>query len=356
VGALVTALADRMGAAILCTASGRGVVDESSPWFLGLSGLYAAEPAVEILKAADLVVALGSQLEETTTYGWPEPPPPMLQVNVTASELSPRFRGQSLLADVSAALRSWSGRDCSRRGDEAGVSSWREEVRSARRDIMAGPLLPTASGPTEPPRVREVLAAVDSVVPAPRVSLHENGLQDMWSYFFPAWQVRGGSDCLVPSEQTPLGFAFAAAPGAVLAAQGRPVVVIGGDGAFSAALSDLATLAEVRCPLLLVVLANGGFGWLEVNLRNRAGSGSAADVSFLRSRRPHAAVSAAYGIPHVRCGERRELPEAVQAAWSRCRSGGPVVLEVEVSLTDVPPGMEQLAGDFPGAASLVEVG
>lgn len=357
VGGLVTELARRLGAAILCTASGRGVVDESCPEFLGLSGLYAAPAAAEVFAKADLVVALGSQLEETATYGWPGTVPPVLQVNRSIDDVSTRWPGAAVVADVGAVLRSWLSGPLGPVAGAAPRAAWRAAVESARDDLVNGlrDRRPAPSPAT--PRVADVLAALEEVLPRERVSVHENGLQDMWSYFFPTWSVGAGADCLVPSEQTPLGFGFGSAPGAALAAGARPVVVIGGDGAFTAALSDLGTLAEVRHPLLLVVLSNGGFGWLEANLRTLAEEPEplTAPVSFLRARRPIGAVCAAYGITHLGCRQAGDLLQTVSEAWQRCTAQRPVVLEVEVALADVPPGMEELSGDFPLTDLLVEV-
>ena len=200
--------------------------------------------------------------------------------------------------------------------------------------------LPTTTPGTQP-RVRDVLRELDAIVPGARVSVHENGLQDMWSYFFPHWVVRAEAACLVPSEQTPLGFGMAAACG-VVAADPRPVVAIGGDGAFCAVGADLAGFADVTTPLLVVVLTNGGFGWLEVN-RRRAG----APFPLLGSRRVVRGLCAAYAIDHVGCEDAAQLGDAVGRAWRLAETGRAVVLEVGVALDDVPPGFEELAGDFP---------
>src|SRR5699024_11304015 len=84
-----------------------------------------------------------------------------------------------------------------------------------------------------PPLVTELLTEVERTVPASRVLVQENGLQDMWSYFYPAYvcSERGGS--IVPSEQTSLGFGAAAALGVKAAHPDRPVVALVGDGAFA---------------------------------------------------------------------------------------------------------------------------
>lgn len=66
---IVERFAERIGAAIMVTASGRGTVDENHPRFCGVAGLYAPPATAALWQEADLVVALGSRLEETAVEG-----------------------------------------------------------------------------------------------------------------------------------------------------------------------------------------------------------------------------------------------------------------------------------------------
>lgn len=349
VGRLVQELAERAGAAVLCTASGRGAVGEDSEQFLGLSGLYQRPAATELLAESDVLVAFGTRLEETATYGWPTALPPVVQVNISHEEISSRWHGQAVVADVESVLRGWLRALDAAPDDDNARQEWRARVARARRQVTAGVRPDAAPGVDAPPRVRDLLAVLDEVVPHERVSVHENGLQDMWSYFFPEWSVRTGATCVVPSEQTPLGAGVAGIPGAVAAAGTRPVVAIAGDGAFVMASAELESLAELTHPVVVVVLANGGYGWLEVNRRQAAPQLTGDRHRFVRPGRPVAGLCAAYGIPHVPCARADQLAGAVRSAWAQSATGRLVVLEVAVALRDAPPGMAELAGDFPAA-------
>ncbi len=342
-GALET-MAESMGAGIMCTASGRGLVDEAHPLFVGVSGLYAPAPARELLERCDLIIALGSALEETATYSWPEPAPPVLSVTTTPPKKHSPARWV-LRADAGEVVDIWSSRWS---GDRPTRNrAWVEMVRNARRRIDAdGDTVRDASATAagQAPGIVGLLATIDSVIPRDRISVHENGLQDMWSYFFPFWNVPSEADCLVPSEQTPLGFGVASVLGVATARPNRPVVVFAGDGAFDAAATELPSLARHEGPVLIVVLRNGGFGWLEVNARSLD---TPVPHSFLDTAQGRGDLCRARGVAYVGCDRSDQVLEAVQRAWALARSGHPCVLEVGVSLSDVPPGMEALAGDFP---------
>lgn len=338
VGARILALAERVGAAVMVTASGRGLIDETHPAFLGVSGLYLPARARGLLGQVDVIVALGTRLEETATFGWDTALAEGCRIVQVLDDEGDFFAGwatERVVADVGAVVRAWHGAS----PITAPTRGWFDTVATVHAALLAAPRPSAIAGAM--PRVRDVLREVDAVVPTARVSLHENGLQDMWSYVFPYWIVRAEAACLAPSEQTPLGFGMAAACG-VAAADSRPVVVLGGDGAFCAVGADLAGFAEVTTPVLVVVLTNGGFGWLEAN-RRRAG----APFPMLGSRRVVRGLCAAYEIDHVGCADAVQLGEAVRRAWRLAETGRAVVLEVAVSLNDVPPGFEDLAGDFP---------
>ncbi len=338
VGALILALAERVGAAVMVTASGRGLVDETHPAFLGVSGLYLPARAHGLLGRIDVIFALGTRLEETATFGWGTALSEgcrIVQVLDDEGDFVAGWASERIVADVGAVVRLWHRAS----PITAPARRWFDTVAGVHAALLAAPRPSAIAGAR--PRVREVLHEVDAVVPTARVSVHENGLQDMWSYVFPFWVVRAEAACLAPSEQTPLGFGMAAACG-VAAADPRPVVVIGGDGAFCAVGADLAGFAEVTTPVLVVVLTNGGFGWLEAN-RRRVG----APFPMLGSRRVVRGLCAAYEIDHVGCDDVALLGDAVRRAWRLAETGRAVVLEIDVALDDVPPGFEDLAGDFP---------
>ncbi|MEK2476783.1 MULTISPECIES: thiamine pyrophosphate-binding protein [Streptomyces] len=346
----VERLADLLGAGMFCTASGRGTLREDHPLFCGVSGLYTVAPATELWRDADLVIALGSRLEETATFGWPEHPDrPVIQV-VSAEDSAVTDRpGVCLLGDVHHAVSGWT----ELLGGHQRPAQWAGRVREVRAGLhehavrraakAAAAVRPAGEGGAT---VAEVLAAVDRAVPADRVLVQENGLQDMWSYFFPHWSCGAQGGSVVPSEQTPLGFGAAAAVGVQLALPGRAVVAVVGDGAFNVFRGELPTVADSGAPVLYIVLDNGGYGWLQTNLDRVCGEDSRFAFTAARPTGTEG-IARAYGLGHWRVEDRGDLDRAVAEAWRHCASGSAAVVEVRVRLTDTPPGIDEPAGDFP---------
>lgn len=344
---LVERFAERYGAAILVSATGRGAVDESHPRFCGGAGLYAAPAVRRLWRETDLVVTLGSRLEETTVEGWDTlgPEVPVLQVNLDPADLAVGWPGPAVVGDAATVLAGWVAG-----GGASPDPSWGERVAEARRHAMAAARAHAGRLRSQDRiSVLDVLEAIDSTVPRDRILVQENGLADMWSYFWPYWTCHSSGGSVAPSEQTSLGYGAAAALGVALAEPERPVVALVGDGAFRIFGADLATAVAAtgdRPGLLYVVLDNGGYGWLQHQLDERGGE-SAARFRFTSGEAPPPPGHAW----RERVADRSELAPALARAWSRCAGGHVAVLEVAVRLEDTPPCLWPEANEVGEAAS-----
>lgn len=315
-GASVVEFAHVLGAPLLSTASGRGVVDERDPSFWGLSGLYLHPVARRALDQADLLIAIGSRLEETATEHLP--PLPILRIDI-----DPWFSAAAnetvLVSDVSV-VGSWTAQLAALdtpRGWGAEITRVRESLHVWRDVVGAAPAhLPG------PRRVGAIVAAIAKVLPRDVIVCHENGAADMWSYLFPVFQLPSLAIDVAPSEQTTLGFGVAAAIGAAHASP-HPVFALCGDGAFSMVAQDRA-LAGPRAPgVVYVVFDNGGHGWLA--LQDRAvNSEDGEDFVGLGELKPHDGRGKA--IPSQKITSAGDVAKAVKWALEVAQHGPAVLL------------------------------
>ncbi|MGW1680396.1 thiamine pyrophosphate-binding protein [Saccharopolyspora sp. NPDC002376] len=327
----VERLAERIGAAIFCTATGRGAVDEDHPHFLGLSGLYAAPATAQLWSTADCLISLGSRLEETATLGWPESigdSVPVVQLNIAGEEFAADFSGPCLVGDAAGTVEQWLAGEL---GTPEIREEWTELVIGTREQLLTDhrAVLDRLAGSDERLRIPEVLAAVQRAVPEPRILVQENGLQDMWSYFFPNYSCGRAGGSVVPSEQTSLGFGAAAAAGVKVAAPHRPVLALVGDGAFNLFSSDLRTLVQERIGVCYLVLRNGGYGWLQQQAEQH--DPPLSGFSFTRDEEPLVHTP---GVHHVVVERRDELAAVLSEAVRGADDGTPSVVEVPVTLDD----------------------
>ncbi|NQX28876.1 thiamine pyrophosphate-binding protein [Microbacteriaceae bacterium VKM Ac-2854] len=323
-GEAVTALARALHAPLLCTASGRGIVAEDEPLFWGLSGLYLHPLARAALAEADLLVVIGSRLEETAIEHLPSMP-------VQRLDIDPDEPGSERI-DASVAL-AWS-----REAAGGAASEWSETIARVRSGLDAwGESLRLGVGPVRPwSRLGGVVAELAATLPADVVVCHENGSADMWSYLFPAFRLPPGAIDIAPSEQTTLGFGTAAASGAARAG-GRAVVAFGGDGAFSMLGHERASFGPGAPGVVYVVFDNGGFGWLE--LQDRAVTGANGDeFTGLSALRPTDARGRRLVTRSIRCAE--EAGPALRWALAAAVDG-PVVLVVPCTAEEGAPVLSE---------------
>ena len=113
-----------------------------------------------------------------------------------------------------------------------------------------------------------------------------------------------------------MGFALPAAVGAAVAADGRRVVVLEGDGSLMMNIQEFQTIAHHRLPLLLVILENQGYISIRQTQRNffgrELGNGPGSALSFPDFLN----VASAFGLPVLEIAGPdfcEQLDEAVKA-------------------------------------------
>jgi acetolactate synthase I/II/III large subunit len=318
-------LARRTGAALFVTASGRGAVAESHPQFLGLAGLYAAPGAAAVLERSDLILALGTRLEETARIGWnPGPGTVVVQADVDPARI-----GRSVPADVALLGDARLALDALLAHGDLGSMrpAWTAELAAARAAALDG-------APWSSFERSRCAATLRALAGRPEIAafVYDNGLHDMWAYLYPVVPLGAGQRVFGPGEQTMMGFAAAAA-GGVAAALGGVVAVVNGDGAFAMSSLALPTVAANGGRVLYVVFDNAGFGWPRLS---RSGRARGALTEFAQPV-PVQALCESAGGTYRRVRAAGDVPAAVGDALAAARAGGVGVVHVPVLDSDVPP-------------------
>lgn len=190
--------------------------------------------------------------------------------------------------------------------------------------------MPLATDAVTAPVFWGELGDVLADAPEGTVLCQENGLADLWGYFADAFIVPDTVRCVVPGEQTAMGFGLSAALGVAVA--GRRVVAVCGDGAFEQNLSWIVTAGESHADVLAVVLRNRHLGW---PAQSRASDDA---LTTLRSLRDLVGFATSCGFSARAVGSVGDLRDAL---GSMARSSGPRLIEVEVQDMSVIPGVSE---------------
>ncbi|WP_218040540.1 thiamine pyrophosphate-binding protein [Actinomadura sp. WMMB 499] len=286
----VAELAGLLGAPVVTTANGKGVLSERHPLSLGV-GLHL--PAVrDRLAACDHVVAVGTELAEPDFWCTPPELPDVVRI-----DLDPGHGGRHLLVgDAALTLRALNERlrPPGRRAPDPGLPLLRRA-----RDAQAG---------EQGRRWLDALAAVRAAL-APDAIITSDSAMACYYGALPNLPIEPGGRYLHPSGYGTLGYALPAAVGAKVAAPGRQVVALSGDGGLQFAIAELATAADLGLPLPVVVFDNGGYGEIRAEMLARG------DVPLgVDQRTPDLpAIAAAYGC----AGTVAPGPDALGAALRR---------------------------------------
>ncbi len=242
-------LAERLGAPVVTGWGGRGVLPPDHPWLVGFP---PHEPAVAaLIGAADLLLAVGTGFDGSTTRNWTMPMPARLaSVNVDPTELTKTYAPDvAVLGDaglvLSAALERLRPRSVPNP-----VGPLRAAVRARLAEDPAGP---------EPARL---LASVAASIDADTTVVADMAIPGYWWVGYGA--VAGPRRLQYPLGWGTLGYAL---PAAVGAATVRPVLVLCGDGGLLMGVGELATIAQERLPVTVLVVDDDGYGMLRYDLQ-----------------------------------------------------------------------------------------
>jgi thiamine pyrophosphate-dependent acetolactate synthase large subunit-like protein len=237
----VTALAEHLGAPVLTTYGGRGVIASEHPLAVGMPPHVPSAGA--LWDEADLVISVGSDLDGMNTQNWAMPQPPALvAVNVDAADAGKNYRVDRVLeTDAAAGCAALTG----------------DGTRPCWADLRRVRALACAELDDRGLRFLDALAYA---LPADALVVCDMCIPGYWIAGFRAF--RGPRHLLFPMGWGTLGFGFPAALGAALAAEDGPTVAVCGDGGFLFAAGELATVAQEQLPLTTVIVDDGGYGML----------------------------------------------------------------------------------------------
>lgn len=253
-GTLLARLAEHLRAPVFTTFASRGLLPPDHPCAVTLP---PHEPEVEaLLGEADLLIVLGSDLDGMNTKNLSlSLPPTIVNVNADVQRLTVHGREvHRVLGDVGWAIGELRARTGAR---PAGLSDRVRELCDAAWARLRGD-----ERTAEACRLVEL---VDQVTDGRAVVVNDMAVAGYWlaGYHAPT-RPRAMQ---YPMGWGTLGYALPASIGAA-AGSGGPVLVVCGDGGIAFALGELATLAEQRLPVTVLVMDDGGYGMLRFDQRH----------------------------------------------------------------------------------------
>jgi thiamine pyrophosphate-dependent acetolactate synthase large subunit-like protein len=247
-GEVIGELAEKLVAPIITTFGSRGLVPPEHPC-LAPTPVHVEEVGA-LWDEADVVLAVGTDLDGLMTQNWSMPQPPtLIAVNVDRADAAKNYTPDLIIEGDAQQVVGLLSKDFQPR---PGL-----DTLTRRLDLME-----TRVGKQvrkDEPHAAEFLAALKETLPDGAVLVADMCIAGYWVGGF--HRVNTPRTLAYPMGWGTLGFGFPASLGAAAAGKGRAVCV-SGDGGFLYACGDLATLAQEGLPVTVIVVDDGGYGML----------------------------------------------------------------------------------------------
>jgi 3D-(3,5/4)-trihydroxycyclohexane-1,2-dione acylhydrolase (decyclizing) len=315
-----SALADfaaRHGVPVAETQAGKGALAWDAPRNLGAIGVTGTAAANDLAAEADVILAIGTRLQDFTTgsralFGRAR----LVALNVAAFDAH-KHAAQPLVADaarglaaLSAALADWAAQAAWQRKATAAIAKWQRAVER----ITAAPSPEDKALPTD----AQVLGAVNRAMPKDGIVVCAAG--GLPGELHKLWRATDAASYHLEYGYSCMGYEIAGGLGAKLAAPDREVVVLVGDGSYLMMNSEIATSVAMGAKLTIVVLDNRGFGCID---RLQRATGGEPFRNLLPEEAPavdFARHAAALGAEARKLGSIGELEAALPAAFAATRT------------------------------------
>ncbi len=298
------------------TQAGKSALAWDHPLNLGAIGVTGSSAANAAAKEADLIIAVGTRLQDFTTGSWSlfgHAERRILQINITNFD-SGKHLAQPLVCDAQIGLRELSTKlaDWRRADIDPGLkANWIAALDAATAAPRAGD---ANSLPTD----AQVIGAVQRGLDDDGVIVCAAGglpgeLHKLWKAATPnSYHVEYGYSCM--------GYEIAGGLGVKMALPDREVAVIVGDGSYMMMNSELATSVMLGQKIIVVLLDNRGYACINrlqmatggANFNNLLDDAQHAIPSHI----DFAAHAGALGATSEKVGSVAELEDAMGRASS----------------------------------------
>ena len=242
----LTEIAERIGAPVLCSNAGKGILPYSHPLSLGCSVLQQASQ--QALADADVVLLVGSEVAAGDHFLTKlEISGDIIRIDIDPTELTSVYAATvPIQAEARAAMQALSSALSSRK-----PAAERPQGETRVRDVLARNAAKMTDLENLHGRVWQILRSVlpaDAMVMGDASQLVYTGCFAMPMEMERCWYYSG--------NYCALGVALPMAIGAKIGAPHRPVIAVAGDGGLMFTVNELATAAEERLPLPVIVWNN----------------------------------------------------------------------------------------------------
>jgi len=248
--------AETTGIPVCETQGGKSSLPDKNPFNMGAVGVTGTSAANKLAEQADVVLAVGTRLQDFTTGSWAlfkNADKKIIGLNVQAFDAG-KHRSLPLVADareglkeLALAVKDYHAPGAWTRDAQKGKVEWRREAARA-------------TNPTNVthPSDAQVIGAVQRALGSGVILINASG--GLPGELHKLWQAGDPGSYHGEYGYSTMGYEISGGLGAKMARPDREVVVMVGDGSYLMMNSEIATSVMLGLKLTIVLLDNRGFG------------------------------------------------------------------------------------------------
>jgi acetolactate synthase I/II/III large subunit len=308
---------------VTCTLMGLGGFPGTHPQWLGMLGMHGTRSANYAMDEADLICAVGARFDDRITGKLSEfaPRAKFIHIDVDPAEISKNVPAHiPIVGDARHVLAKLVVEYRAIGADPARLEGWWNRIEGWRAKHPLG-YEDSADNEIKP---QFLIQALYEATGGEAILSSDVGQHQMWAaqyYDFPKprrWINSGGLGTM--------GFGLPAAMGAAVGCPDQLVCCIAGDGSVQMNAQELATCAQNKIPIKVIIMNNGYLGmvrqWQELFWDGKYSQVDMGEFpDFVK-------LAEAYGVAGLRLHEKATLVEDLKQALA---IEGPVLVDVRVT-------------------------
>jgi len=235
------------------TQMGKGVVDESSPLFLGTAALSDKDYLHDYIKQADLIINIGHDVVEKPPFFMAHGGAKVIHVNYKSALVDQVYFPQiEVVGDIALSVDALADKI----GDSLSLDLAKFE--QVRQNVVANIYHEEDDiFPMKPPRI---VAEIRKIMGYHDIIALDNGVYKIWfARNYPAYQP---NTILLDNALATMGAGLPSAMLAALIHPNRKVMAICGDGGFMMNSQELETAVRLKLNLVVLVLNDNSYGMI----------------------------------------------------------------------------------------------
>ena len=318
-------LVEKLGIPVVVSWAGFDILPHSHPLFCGAIGVYSNRGANFTVQNCDFLFSLGSRLDSRQTSRWFAREAKIVMVDIDKAEFA-KFTELEVAVKISEDITDVLEilHDELKNMKVPEISEWKKRTKDWYRNYPA--VLPESfSQPTI--NAYAFLKTLSDLTGENEIIIADEGGHLVCT--MQAWEIKKGQTLISTFANSPMGYALPGAIGAAVAAPGKQVICIDGDGGIQLNIQELQTIFHYQLPIKIFILNNHSMGIMKQFHDNYfGGQYDAVTPESGYSMPDFCKVAQAYGITAFSVKKPEDIKRSIQYAL---HYKGPIVCDVWIN-------------------------